>query len=88
MTTVRASVKVLAWVVTMTAMATVIDGVGPDICDLVPPNADAKKPTAMAPYNPAAAPRPDAMPKANATGSATTVEVSPPNRSPLKVLRS
>ena len=49
MTTVNASASVLAWLVTMTAIATVIEPVGPDICDFVPPNTDAKKPTATAP---------------------------------------
>ena len=33
----------------ITAMATVIDGVGPEICDRVPPKTEAKKPTAIAP---------------------------------------
>ena len=87
-TMVRASARLPAWVVTMTAMAMVIDGVGPEICDFVPPNAAAKKPTAMAPYSPAAAPRPEAMPKASATGSATAAEARPPKKSPLNVLRS
>ena len=72
----------------MTAMATVIGAVGPDIWDRVPPNTDAKNPTEMAPYRPAAAPRPDATPKASATGNATTMEVTPPNRSPRNALKS
>ncbi len=54
----------------------------------VPPNRAAKKPAAIAPYKPAAAPRPDATPKANATGSVTTAEVIPPERSPRSVWRS
>ena len=66
----------------MTAMATVIGAVGPVIWDRVPPNIGAKKPVAMAPYRPAAAPSPEATPNASATGSATTVAVMPPKRSP------
>ena len=38
-----------AWLVSTTAIATVIGAVGPEICERVPPNTDAKKPTAMAP---------------------------------------
>ena len=41
----------------MTAMATAIGPVGPDIRDRVPPNTDAKKPTAMAPYSPGRRPQ-------------------------------
>ena len=33
----------------MTAMATVIGAVGPEICDRVPANIEAKKPVAIAP---------------------------------------
>ena len=78
----------MAWVVTMTAMATVMDGVGPEICERVPPNTEANKPTAMAPYIPAAAPSPEAMPNPSATGNATIADVMPPNRSPRNVFRS
>ena len=42
----------------MTAIATAIGPVGPDICERVPPNTAAKKPTAIAPYMPASAPKP------------------------------
>ena len=69
----------------MTATATVMGAVGPEICERVPPNTDAKKPTAIAPYRPAAAPIPEAMPKASAIGSATTMDVRAPKRSPRKV---
>ena len=72
----------------ITAMATAIGAVGPEICDRVPPNTAAKNPTAIAPYRPAAAPNPDATPKASETGSATTAEVRPPKRSPRSVSRS
>ncbi len=48
-TTVSASARVFAWLVTMTAMATVMGAVGPDICDRVPPNIEANRPVAMAP---------------------------------------
>ena len=41
--------RVDAWLVTMTAIATVMGPVGPEIWDLVPPKTDAKKPTAIAP---------------------------------------
>ena len=72
----------------MTDIATVIGAVGPEICDRVPPNTEAKNPTAMTPYMPAAAPSPDARPNASATGSATTAEVTPPKKSPRKVWAS
>ena len=87
-TTVRASVRLDAWLAMITAMATAMGAVGPDIWDRVPPNTAAKKPTAIAPYRPAAAPSPDATPKASDTGNATTVEVIPPKRSPRNVSRS
>ena len=72
----------------MTAIATAIGPVGPEICDRVPPNTAAKNPTAMAPYSPATAPRPEATPNASATGSPTTAAVTPPNKSPRSVCRS
>ena len=87
-TTVKASPSVEACVVTMTDMATVMAGVGPEIWNRLPPNTDAKKPTAIAPYRPASAPRPEATPKASETGSAITADVTPPKTSPRKVLRS
>ena len=71
-----------AWLVMMTAMATDMGAVGPDIWERVPPNTAAKNPTAIAPYRPAAAPRPEATPNASATGSATTMDVTPPKTSP------
>ncbi len=46
---VNASARLSACVVTITAMATAIGPVGPEICDRVPPNTAAKNPTAMAP---------------------------------------
>ena len=85
---VRASDKLVAWLVTITAMATVIGAVGPEFWDRVPPNTAAKKPIAIALYRPAAGPRPDATPKASATGSATTAAVTPPKMSPRSVCRS
>ena len=57
MTMVKASARVSAWVVTITAMATAMGPVGPEICDRVPPKTAAKKPTAIAPYMPASAPK-------------------------------
>ena len=81
----RASGRFVAWVVTMTAMATVMEGAGPEMTVRVPPNSAAKKPTAIAPYRPAAAPMPDATPKESAKGRATTVEVTPPKISPRSV---
>ena len=83
-----ASPRLEAWLVRMTAMATVVGGVGADNWARVPPNTAAKKPTAMAPYRPAAAPRPDATPKARVSGNVTTAEVMPPVRSPRNVSRS
>ncbi len=85
-TTVKASARLEEWLVRMTAMATVVGAVGADSWARVPPNRAAKKPTAIAPYKPAAAPRPDATPKANATGSVTTAEVMPPEKSPRSVV--
>ena len=49
MTIVNAAARLSAWVVTMTAMATAIGPVGPDIWERVPPKTAAKKPTAIAP---------------------------------------
>jgi hypothetical protein len=54
----------------------------------VPPKIAAKIPSAIAPYKPAVAPRPDCTPKANANGNATTPATMPPIRSPLKFLLS
>ena len=71
----------------MTAMATVMEGVGPEIWNRLPPKTEAKKPTAIAPYRPAAAPSPETTPKASDTGSATTAEVIPPVRSPRNARR-
>ena len=68
------------------AITTVIGPVGPEICDGVPPNSAAKKPTIIAPYKPAIAPAPDDTPKAKAKGKATTAAVIPPNKSPLMFL--
>ena len=76
-----------AWLATITAMATVIEPVGPEMRDRVPPNTAAKKPTEMAPYIPAAGPRPAASPKANATGRPTTAAVTPPRTSPRSSCR-
>ena len=76
-----------AWLAMTTAIATAIGPVGPEIPVLVPPNADAKKPTATAPYSPAITPRPDATPKASASGNATTAAVNPPKASPRSVCR-
>jgi len=66
------------------ATTTAIGPVGPDCCPRVPPNHAARIPHAIAPYSPAAGPRPEAMPKAMATGKATTVVISPPMKSPAK----
>ena len=87
-TMVKASGRLVACDVTIAAMATVTDGAGPEITVRVPPNAAAKKPTATEPYSPAAAPNPDATPKARANGNETTVAVSAPDRSPRSVCRS
>ena len=77
-----------AALVTMTAIATDMGPVGPDIWDRVPPNTAAKKPTATAPYIPAFGSSPAATAKPNATGRPTTAAVIPPNRSPRRVCRS
>ena len=73
---------------TIEALSTVIGAVGPDICVEVPPNKAAKKAMNAAPKSPADAPSPDCSPKAKANGRATTPAVSPPNKSPLKCLKS
>ena len=70
------------------AKTTIIGPVGPDICDGVPPNRAAKKPTNIAPYTPAMGPAPEASPKARARGSATTPAVNPPKMSPRRCERS
>ena len=49
MTMVNASARLSACAVTMTAIATDIGPVGPEIWDRVPPKTAAKKPTAIAP---------------------------------------
>ena len=46
---VKASARLSAWLVTMTAIVTAIGPVGPEIWDFVPPKTAAKKPTAIAP---------------------------------------
>ena len=48
MTTTMASAMVDECVVRIAAMATVMGAVGPEICERVPPNTAAKKPTAIA----------------------------------------
>ena len=49
MTIVNALGRLSALAVTITAMATDIGPVGPEICERVPPNTAAKNPTAIAP---------------------------------------
>ena len=49
MTTTRASLIELACSVMMTAMATVMGAVGPEIWERVPPNSAANSPTPIAP---------------------------------------
>jgi hypothetical protein len=66
----------------------VIGAVGPLICVAVPPKKAAKKAIKAAPYNPAAAPKPDCYPKAKASGKATIPAVIPPNKSFLKYEKS
>ena len=70
------------------AKTTIIGPVGPEICEGVPPNRAAKKPTNIAPYTPAIGPAPEASPKARARGSATTPAVRPPKMSPRRWERS
>ena len=73
----------------MTAVnTTVIGPVGSDISVGVPPKSDATRPMITAPQSPAAAPAPEATPKARAIGNATTAAVTPPKTSPrtLRVL--
>ena len=51
MTMVKAVARLSAWVETMTAMATVMEPVGPDIWERVPRNMAVKNPTAYGPVN-------------------------------------
>jgi hypothetical protein len=69
------------------AVITVMGPVGPLICDGVPPNTAAKNPKKMAPYNPAAGPRPDCTPNARANGNATIPAVKPPKKSPFVIFK-
>ena len=79
---------------TRPAVMTVMGPVGPLICDGVPPNKAAKKPSSVAPTRPANAPilaadgslmPPKAwMPNAKASGKATIPAVIPPVMSPLR----
>ena len=87
-TIVNASGRLPAWLATTAPMTTVMGPVGPDTCAGVPPNNAAKKPVAMAPYNPAIGPTPEETPKASARGSATTAAVNPPKRSLRKLCAS
>ncbi len=72
---------------TVAAVITVMGPVGPLICEGVPPNTAAKNPRKIAPYNPAAAPRPDCRPNASASGRATIPAVNPPKKSPFVILK-
>ena len=74
-------------VMNTTEIATARGAVGPEIWVLVPPNRAAQKPTMIAPYSPAIAPRPEATPKARASGKVTTAAVRPPNRSSRNPVR-
>ncbi len=79
---------------TSPAVMTVIGPVGPLICDGVPPNSAAKKPSSVAPTRPDNAPMlaadgslmpPKAcMPNAKASGKATIPAVMPPVMSPFR----
>ena len=88
MTIVATSARLSACWVTMTAVVIAVGPVGPDICAGVPPSTAAKNPTTIAPYNPATGPKPEATPKAEARGKATTAEAIPPKMSPRRVFRS
>ena len=80
---VNASARESAEWVTITAMATIIGAVGPDTMARVPPNIAAQTAIAIAAYNPACAPTPDATPKAIDKGRAMIAAVIPPKMSPL-----
>ena len=56
---------------------TVMAPVGPETCTLDPPKTAATIPATMAVTKPASAPRPVVMPKARASGRATTPTVAP-----------
>jgi hypothetical protein len=68
-------------------MTTVIGPVGPETWEGVPPNRAAKKPTNTAPYSPVMGPAPEATPNARARGKATIAAVTPPNKSPRRLLK-
>jgi hypothetical protein len=73
-------------VVNTAVMITVIGPVGSEIRLDDPPNKAAKKPTIIAPQSPASAPAPDATPKARAKGKEMIAVVTPPNRSPFRLV--
>ena len=94
-TTVKAIARAVPrsgiWLVKLRITAvntTVIGPVGSEISVGVPPKREATRPMITAPHKPAAAPAPEATPKASAMGRATTAAVNPPKRSPrmLRVL--
>ena len=85
----RPASRLQVWSITcamINALTTVMGPVGVLIKVCVPPNSADIKPSAMAQYSPAVAPRPDCTPNANAKGRVTTPAVIPPNKSPRKLL--
>jgi hypothetical protein len=64
---------------------TVIGPVGSEIRVGVPPNSDATRPMITAPQRPAAAPAPEAMPKANAMGKGDHGSCESAEHIPLQV---
>ncbi len=68
---------------TIGTRTTVIAPVGPETCTFEPPNTAATRPAMMAVIKPAVAPRPAVIPKASASGTATTPTVRPASTSPF-----
>ena len=73
---------------TIGTSTTVIAPVGPDTCTFEPPKTAATTPATIAVIKPAVAPRPLVIPKASASGSATTPTVTPATTSPRHVCRN
>jgi hypothetical protein len=72
---------------TMGSSTTVIAPVGPLTCRLLPPKTAATNPATIAVTSPAAAPMPEATPKARASGRATKATVTPATMSRLGLRR-
>ncbi len=73
---------------TIGARITAIAPVGPDTWTCDPPKTAATSPATTAVMSPAAAPTPDEMPNASASGNATTPTVTPARTSARQLVRN